>query len=134
MIAAIVMVAGAGAELSWTDHTTETPCTTPFACSEATLTALGSIKAPGMTMYPFGVMVTASNPHAELMDMTLVVEKSDKSKDTFRREDVPMKDYKGIKHVSEIFTSLDVPVTSVLSLDTVEKTRDGRINTPHRFR
>jgi hypothetical protein len=68
------------------------------------------------------------------MDMTIVVERADRSKDTLIRKDLPIKEEHGIKHVSQMFTTLDVPVTSILSIDTTEKTRDDKKRASHRFR
>jgi len=123
-----------GAELSWTDRTVETPCTSLIGCSEATLHALGGSKVAGVMLYAFGVMVIAADSKTEVMDIQLVVERSDRSKDTMVRNGISVKSERGFKFISEVFMTADVSVTSVLSLDTVEKTRDGKVSTPHKFR
>jgi hypothetical protein len=136
MVIATLWACTSGAELSWTDSTVETPCDSLFAvgCSRASLQALGGSKVGELMIYSFGVLIIAADPQAEVMDMTIVFEKADRSKDTFNRKDLPIKEEHGIKHVSQAFSTLDVPVTSVLSIDTVEKTRDGKKRTTHRFR
>ena len=97
------------------------------------LTGLGCDNVAGLKMCGFGVLVMFGDHDAETADLTIVVEKADRSKDTFIRENIKVKEQSEIQHVSEIFGTLDLPVTSVLSIDATEKTRDGKRRV-HRFR